>query len=626
MKTKPNWLNKLFFPGATVLYPLLALVCLFIYFFFFGTGQEYGISDIKPVDFVGWYIPAILAFILCALWGIIKKWWGTRLFSIGTIILIFSFLSLQRSLYHRPSDSVIIAVFAILVSLVCIVKIVRNNTTGRILWALPLLVFCVYYLLRNPLWTLSACTVSLLVLTILDAAKKPKLLKPVVAAVVLLFYSLTTFTYFPINPLLYLKDTKTISSSFHPRITSVVVEKDNKFMVVDGYPLTGGSPLNTQFDCWKDIPPYTCSFVGIMTATAYDSSPRLLPDILHSMFPIIQTDSCTYFTSDILVYQVLEDSLKSQNESVRLTSMIFNDFIDLLQNNDSTSIETLRNHQSALQDIIEKETTDSLNFCGNGIDIENSLRRFAKTSTLGMLNALCSDLVINRDINTAVTVFSYQFFLTFLKSSIYDHIDTNFNITINKEYGISTHSHNYRIIDTELKRNDAFEPWVKMFSMSVALSEQFINNAQKEYLNKTLSDIRSLNDNIKNYRPQEAKDQIQNIKSQLESYEAATNIKRYATSTQKFLYQCVLRDYIPDYNSFFLNRFNEITPLVPMNPESVSAYEAMSELYASRFSRDIEYVKELRSKMKDMDVALDRSIALQDSLKKQILRITTALK
>lgn len=110
------------------------------------------------------------------------------------------------------------------------------------------------------------------------------------------------------------------------------------------------------------------------------------------------------------------------------------------------------------------------------------------------------------------------------------------------------------------------------------------------------------------------KEEMDKIQSSIGDYSSTPMLNQYATIAQDFLYQCVLRNYLPDYNSFFINRFNDFTPMVPMNPKSVTAYNNMKELYSGRFDKGMKTTEELRKLFDETKLNLDTLISFQKSM------------
>ncbi len=632
MVKQNNLMDKLLFPGAGILYILLSIVCLFFFFFFFGKGEEFVVFNEKTPILLNWYVFAVFGFIFCSLCGIIRKWWGWRFLATSTILLFFSFLTLQVNLYHIFKDSVILLLVSIVCSIYCCNKLMKSTVKGKVIWGLPMLVFVLYYVFGNIPTTLLSCLISLVVIAILETLGRKKVLKVLAPMGVMAFYILATLTYFPYNPFISSNKIKSIGisfqpriseKSFQPRITSLVVERDNKYCIIDG--ITGENPVNAKFDCWGKIPGYVNAFVGFYTNKFKESESKAFHQINDYPFPIILRDSCVYFTSLIETYKVLNGYLDSTDVIKKHTAQIFYDFISIYQGSDTVHLEELGKHQHSLQEEFEKATTDSLKFTNRSANSVKNLKEFSKNLSLGILNSLCADLITNSDINSAISVFSYQFFFTFFDTPIYDRNIISFNVNIDKRYGDILNSYSYRFTPEELRREDTFEPWGRLVSMSVSLAELYLAEIQSENQKNVVESLKRMFEMMQTSFNKEnmvyLNNQLRDIHTLLSSYQKTPNIKQYATRIQHFLYSCILNNYMPDYNSFFLNRFNEITPMVPLNPESESAYESMSNLYSSRFMQNIKDVKELGNAIKALNVEIERAINLQDSIDKKIQQI-----
>ena len=57
-----------------------------------------------------------------------------------------------------------------------------------------------------------------------------------------------------------------------------------------------------------------------------------------------------------------------------------------------------------------------------------------------------------------------------------------------------------------------------------------------------------------------------------------------------------------------------------MNPESILAYERMSDLYSNRFKQDIQDVQESRKMIDKMFAVLDERILMQEKIEELVER------
>lgn len=608
------------FPGSDVLYFFISILCLFFFFIFFGRGEEFvNLKDETP-NWLGWYILAVLGYFFFSLVGVSKNWWSSRFLAISTLIILFSFISFQVVLYpffqvySEPGYQSMVGLvpWAIIISAFCFFKIFKSRAKYRFVWIIPIFSIIIIYLVNNTAITMFSCIIALTIVGLLDTKFKCKRTKYLVTFCIIVFYVVSALTYFPCNPILSFLNIKSIVISNQPRVTSLITEQDGKYKIIDGSSLFGISPVQFEFDCCKSISPFPSAFVGFKTDSFKANEITSLDPIKSEIFPIVITDTCVYFTSQIGVYEILDDYKKSKDKTLSLTSIILNDFMRIYAQKDSASVKELKKHQSMLQDEYDKLTVDSTIFL-NDNNKEKSLMEFSKVLSLGMLNALCCDLIFNNDINSAMNIFSFQFYQTFFNTKIYQGININFIIGINEIFYESSHSDSYHISDKDLKRDDTFEAWAKMLSQNIAFAKLYIFEIQNTNRNSA-----NLLDWVKNN--QVSKQNIFNqknikvLKEIIERYDATPLLKRYVTIVQKFLYQCVLRNHLPDYNSFFINRFNEIMPLFAMDTESVSTYESMSELYAKRFNQDIEGFIELRHFWNMLNMEYVSAMVLQSSI------------
>lgn len=619
-QNKKYWFD---FPGAEILYPILALVCVFFY-----VGSYYiGIAldpNVVFSDLIVWYIFAILGYVFCGMWGMLKDWWNGKFVIIGAMNLLFTFLSFQTELYpYIPYCKNVLLGFAIGIVIYCLVMVIIKLKSRKvaILWFLPVLLISLYYITKRTWLIIPVGLVVMLIIAWVCTCYKTKVLRCVIPIVAAVFYLTSSLFYYPLNPLLVFQKIESIGMSIPSRVTSLIVEKDGKYIIEDG--VSGYCPIDNKFECWKFIPPYSAAFVGFNAEKFKEFENNTLIDLVRTpLFPIIMTDSCVYFTSQVDAYKVI-DKYKSSNDKVtKMTALIFQDFLDLYQINDSANYEKLKTHQRILQEEFVKLTTDTIEVINRKDKIDIFLKELSRNASLGMWNALCSDLTINRDINNALGAFSYQFYLTFLESPLYKIISTNFNFRFDpstrNKYG------NYISINSyDLKMEDTMYPWVKFLTTTLLLAEQYSRNVLTGVILSELKDMEpaknptlvSLLDIDKTL---EKKKRIDKILDMLTTSSPTPMISEYASHLLKFMCICVSRDYMPEYDAYFLNRFITITPLVPLNQNSVELYNNMLNKYNDAFSKVTDnsddprrYVPPYIKALKD---ALEVKISEQDKL------------
>lgn len=635
-QNKDYWFN---FPGAQIFYLILAFVCIFFYFgsYYIDTASY---ANLVFSDLVIWYIFAILGFIFFGIWGMIKGWWNGKFVIIGALILLNSFLSFQTHLYtYIPFLNYILWSFRIGIVIYCVVMVIIKMKSGKssLLWLFPVVVIGLTYLTYGKLMIMEMISLlAFIILALVETLHKTKMLRSLIPIGVAIFYLGISLFYYIFNPLLMFQDIKNVSMSVPSRVTSLVVEKDGKYVIENG--MTGLSPIDNEFECWiKEITPlrasthYPGAFVGFKSDKFKDNECASLDNVRAGtrLFPIILTDSCVYFTSQVDTYKSMANYKTSNNKISKMTALIYKDFIDLYQKNESANYEKLKSHQKILQEEYLRLTTDS-HIIYEGVDIifkgvdnnEEFLRELSRNISLGMFNALCSDLVINNDINTALTIFSHQFYLTFVDLPIFKILNTNYNIQYGNTY--------IKGSSISLSRKDTFEPWVNIFSMVTSFAWEYCSGfyLNKDFILETarnaghviggkVIDKEAIQALIKDFEI---------IKYKMGDYSFTPTLKHYAVNLQSFMYQAISNNkFMPDYESYFLNRFNQITPLVPTYKKSQELYKKTLNLYTNRINKDIKEVRQIQLQMDTIENLLNMLITQRGILEAEIMEALKSL-
>lgn len=624
METKNNRHANLFFPGAEVLYPILSAVCLFFFFFFFGEYKYNIVLKGKHPEWRDWYVFAILGFLFFALWGTRRKWWDGRFPGMVSFILYLSFLILQTDIFHTEFFNLIVVTVDILI--LCPIFFFRKILKDRGLSWLPFLIVVVYYVSASLFLTQLSCLISLVILAIVTT-NKGKYIKIFTSIGIVIFYLLSIWFYCPISPFLYDKNIKLIRISSNPRCTDLLVEEDNKFIILDGSSLKRYNLVNLEFDCCDRNPQEKVLWPGFKTEKYKEYENDKIKQLDFIAYPLYVTDSCVYFTPRNTVFRILDGFKESNNSTERLTATVLQDFIDLYHNNnDSVNLKILQEHQAALQEEIEKVSFDTLKLLRNDENIETKLQHFSRNLCLATLNALSSDLVINKDINSAVKIFSLQFFETFYTSDIYKDVNLNFNIAINRSTeNQKTNSTFFHVTDSDLRREDTFEFWTHMLDFNTSMIELYFSSLYQEK-NKQIAEL--LRTNSSYVSTQFTTGSITNLINSLEEVmyvlnndEAIPTISNYNSKLQHFLSQCIVSNYFPDYNSFFINRFNSIEPLFLSFQSSSNYYVNKQKVYEHIFDRDTSELRKINLSLDSLSKQAKTILSLRDSIDQNIQKL-----
>jgi hypothetical protein len=594
--------NGCTFPGAVILYPLLALVCLFFYFVFWGRG----IDSTLHVGWISWWCIAVLVYIFGSLYALAKSICSKRLLVVGGLLIFFAFFVLQTTIFHIAADKDKLVIVYILV--VCVTAILMDTIYKRILWCLPFMVIIVYYVADNLIFTIFATMISLIILASVDIRTTSKSTKVLLTIGISVFYLTTTYVYFPLNPLLLSLDIKEYCISRQPNQVSLIVNENGKYSIIDGSSFYGERPLDAKFDCYEQIAQYPWTFVGFRNKQFKKYESVVLKQIQQiKLYPIIVSDSCSYFTSSMGVYNLINHETK--DSCIRLTAEVYKDFIEIY-NNPKTNRTKIASHQAELQANYISLTTNSVKIRNDStINQEKILKDLSQNMALGMLNALCSDLIYNNDINSALRIFAFQFYLTYFDAPIYHNINTtiNYNFKIDSCTVVSG-----KIIDKELHQKDTFEPWTKVVTMSTAMARSYAMERRSCLLHSLKQSV------AKRTESSDLTDLLQaylDRQSIFDTNPYTKNISQFAITLQEFLYQYILHDDMPDYSSFFLNRFNDLSQIEPFHDQSISMYDEISKFYQKKFDDSRKEIDSLYTSIQTQNNAAREFLELLNDAK-----------
>lgn len=618
MKENINlYFDKIFrLKGANILYPVIAIFCWFFYFAYFGQGMEFQKLDSETPNWPFWFILSCISFGLINIWCYQNNFITKRLVAINSFVYTLSFFMIEYKLYHILPALVYMEV---IICFFCVFKAFRTplNIKRNWLWLYPIVFIAIYHISPTIIEVIISTVVSLAFLTFYEATgiRSRKYLLSLSAIGV---YVITIFVYCPYNPILSYKNIQSINVSYNPKGTSLIIKDNEKYAFINGLSLCGDKLINVEFDTIAQINPYLSLFGGFKIENACNF--KAFEQIPSELSPIIIRGNFAYFSSQKSVYDVLTKCINSKAGIKSITAKLYYNYINLCARNDSINQDIILKNSQELQDSILK-SLNIKNLRGGSQDgAEVTLRQISKKLSLGMLNALSMDLLTDGDYLSALKIFSYQFFLTFYDTDIYKQITTNFNVELNKSYGTEQSLKNFRIKDSDLKAVDTFEPWTQVFSMSVTFAEALLIENYNSKQTETISKLKSIIENRESHSvfdiqsTVQFKEDLNDIFNSLSNYGGSPNLTYFTSQIQHFFYNCVFSDVYPDYNSFFLNRFNEVSPMIPLNPMSEESYGKFKELYNSRFDKYIKEVKEMASLFGQLQDTADSTITRQKEL------------
>lgn len=618
-----SYFDKIFsFKGSNILLPILSVFILVFYTFIFGRGID---AEVTTTIFPYWCVLGIASIFIASVFIYQKGIVTERFVGVVTSIVSLSFfMSVCKIFYHistLPLKNLYILEF--IISLYCIYNIFKKplNLKTKWIWLLPLVYILIDSIFHSMLLIIPVAIFLLLATSIAECKINKKSYKITVITSTIVLYTFTALVYYPYNPFLSLKyNIKSLNISSYPRNSSLIVEKDSGFYFVNGSSFKGGNIIDTKFNSYKYIKPFILAFGELEIPKANISEPFFSEMLPICLFPIQINNNHAYFTCDKSVYDKLRCDTTSNDIVNKQTAKIYYDYLALFCKCDSTSIDNINHDYSVLQNSLISLSTGGVDNRESQTGCEQTLRNLSRHLSLGMLNALSHDLILNKDYVSALKIFSLQFFMTQYKSDIYKKTTFNFNIDLDLTYGNHHKIATFKFNDSDLKKIDTFEPWTQMFSLSAALTGTMLTDHStrtlgeiKEILQKR---VKSLSESIRTAAYDsdstiQLKNELIHIRSRLSKYEDTPNLVKFITFIQQFLYNCIKENIYPDYNAYFLNRFNEVSPLVPFSEVSRSAYEKIKSQYNIKFDQDIKNIQELNDAINEYQSMIDELLSIQ---------------
>lgn len=613
---KNSYFDKIFsFKGSDILLPIIAIFILVFYTFLFGRGID---AEVTTTIFPYWCVLAIVSIFIASVCiyqkGIVTK----RFVGVVSCIVSLSFFMLVSKIYHAfPWTLNVLNILEIIISLYCIYKILEKplNLKTKGIWLLPIIYIIIDSIFHSILLIVPTAIFLLLFTSIAECGINKKSYKISVPVLTIILYTFSALVYFPYNPFLSSKyHIKAINISQYPKSSSLIIEKDGGYYFVDGFSFNGEKIIDTKFNSYTDIMPYIQSFGELSIPRTNIPQPYFVETPSECLYPILIKNRYAYIACDKALYDKLKSDISSSNIVNKQTAKIYYDYLELLSKCDSTSIDNIIHDYAVLQDSLISLSTNIDNNKVSQTGCEQILREISSHLTIGMLNALSYDLILNKDYMSALKMFSFQFFMTHYNSYIYKKISTNINFNLDNTYGT------YKINDVDLRKINTFEPWTKMFSMSVGLAGTMLTDQStrtlgeiKEILQKR---VKNISENIRNVAfdsdsTMQLKNELTHIRNRLSKYEDTPNLVKFITSIQQFFYKCIENNLYPDYNSYFLNRFNEVSPMIPFSDLSKSAYEKIRLQYDTKFNQDIRNIKELNDAINEYQSMIDDLLSVQ---------------
>ena len=614
-----------YFRGSHIMYPLLSLFLLFFYYDYFGNGYviEQFSGEISYWPY--WNLIGVFAFFLLSVWLNQKGAVSRRFVGINSIIIFISLLIYATNFLGPQAFLIFMQIFW---GVICIFKIIQRpfNLKSSWIWSLPLLYIGLYYIFKTNAWIV-IWTMVLTGLTAYLESKWNHVFRIIIAICTIIFSLLLALGSFSYNPFLSFKNVKQACRLYINKNTSLILEKDNKFELIDGWAWNEKKLINISFDTIRDISPYYNKFLGISILDPNDS--KMYDDINFLFLPIVVEKNMAYYSCDKNIYDVLQSSLASEVDSMNLkrhTAQIFYDYLDLISKNDSTSINKITTDYSILQKLINKNI-ENIKKRVPDIKKETRLRDFSKNLASGMLNALSSDLILNGDYDAALKMFSLQFFINFLDSKIYDRVSTTINAEIDLKYGSLQEVYGSQLTDKGLRSPNSYIEWSQMFTTTSYLAEKFILEQYSKSSGTAVQKLREISENMSEMgitaylgseKIKDQKEQLEEVSKLLSSYATTPHLLNYVTMIQQVLYDCITNNDYKEYNSYFLNRFNDVSIMVPMNPLSLSAYDDFNKYYNLMFENEIKEIKKMRSLFDELNKVMDHNNSLGQMIQEKI--------
>lgn len=609
---QPDLIDSLLFKGSETIFPWISLILLFFYI-------RFSIPGIWSLHSDFWYLAGVGSFFFFALWGYQKKNWTKRFVVIGTILVLLSFILLP-SKYNTQwlIDPIFIGYFFAGIGLI----FYANCRAKRLAWPwiLPLIQILGYHLTHSSAWVILASTVMIILL----AAREllcGNILRILYISALAVFYMIITWIHDPCNPILKnIQYSEWKEGSFG---TSLILEKEGKYIVVDGTSW-GKNALDKSFDCWRTIKnekgKVLKGLVGFKDKEEWGRMTPFVKEHLSSLlFPMSVTDSCVYFSANTGTVKQIKNIKGDRVDS--LTAQTYFAFLDFFDRADSASKVRLQVNYELLHKELLVRSTDSTAFSQNNGKPEKLLQDYTRNLSLGLLNALSLDLINNRDYKSAFNFFTIQFLCTLYETPVFERAPAT--ISSNSEVMIDGVVHKSTVFSfpiSDLNGKDTFEPWTKVFEMNCiwALGYREDHKNKGRDLMKGSTAVLEKMDVLDTLSSQIIQSQMEEALNLLNGSKYTRNLHDFANAQQAFLHDCIYRNYLTDYQSFFINRYDWINLLFPYSWETIQAYEGLMKFFDTRFENNIMEFKALLSLMDTFNKQMAEMVLLQkETLRKR---------
>lgn len=611
---QPDLIDSLLFKGSEIIFPWISLMLLFFYIRFSIPGiQPNGWSLHSDL----WYLAGVGSFFFFALWGYQKKIWTKRFVVIGTILVLLSFILLP-SIYNTPWSVAPIFIGYYFAGL-GLIRFYVNCRAKRCAWPwiLPLIQILGYHLTHSSAWVILASTVMIILLAIRELLCG-NMLRILYISALAAFYMIMTWIHDPCNPILTLRDIQHSEWKEGTLGKSLIVEQEGKYVVVDGVSW-GKNALDKSFDCWSNFQD-RLGLVGFKDKEEWGRmTPFMKKNLSTLQYPLAVTDSCVYFSANTGTIKQIKNIKGDRVDS--LTAQTYFAFLDFFDRADSASKVSLQVNYEMLHKEFLARSTDSTAYCQNNEKPEKLLRDYTRNLSLGLLNAMSLDLINNRDYKSASSLFTYQFLLTLYETPVFEHVTTSLSFNSKVEIGGIHKSTDFSFPVSDLNRKDTFEPWTKIFQMNCIWALGY----RKDHIDKGGALMKGLSSEVLENIKMDVLDTLnsQIILSQVEEVfnlwngsKYTRNLLDFAKAQQAFLHDCIYRNYLTDYQFFFINRYDWINLLFPFSWETIQVYEGLMKFFDARFENNIMEFKEPLSQMDTLKKQMEKMVFLQ----KEVLR------
>lgn len=654
-----------------ILFGFLALFSVAIYFFYFGTNQPEVLLGEHNPEVSWWYVPAVMAF-LCLCKILYSKGMLTgRFIIVCTFILAELFIALQHIL-HGTGKNIIIQCVMVLIGIICLWRLIKEKKNG-LTWIMPLILVLSFEFapqgIGGILVWIGFALIFMAISCRYDIYKKSKKLKSCLFAGILCFTLLTSYVYCDFNPLLTYKMVGCAYTTYYwnidnpvysqarelsdngidkwnfadgawhdvcSRETSLLKKEQDKWILVDGKSLFGNKIVKNTFDNKG----YDSSLKIYSMVFFLNNAEKKYKLIGSSLYPITLNDTLIAFPASASFYKSLKNYIQSDfknqtsNDSDNrnaISARIFFDYMNAFQYKDKESLSQLKADYVLLKNELLKLSTDSSAFVQSRIlskkefinddniynpDSRVHLSYMTQNMALGILTSIGLDLLEKDELESAVELFSYQFLLSFYyDNNIYGTLPIQTNVSLDLKLGNETIWRNIKISRANLNSFEEIDTWAEVFLFSTSIALKYVaeNHFQPEDIIKSLekSLASETGGNIsKQQRLKNATDILKNEINAFNNYQNTPNTKEFCNAVRSFLFECSVRNYYPSYNSYFLNRFNEIYKVIPLEDISKKEVEGIRTIYIDRIRGSLNELDTLSQKLEGYDRILQRRIEI----------------